>query len=99
MRELNLCQTLADYVQILPISVITADNTPAHAAARSFASFLIDSRHSLHRRRSQLAPRQDVTQSPPKCFGGQLQGKIKLLIPVRFRAPQLLWCPPISEGH
>src|SRR5439155_19427248 len=26
---------LADYVQILPISVITADNTPAHAASRN----------------------------------------------------------------
>jgi hypothetical protein len=75
--------------QILPISVITADNTPAHAAARSFASFLIDRGYSLHRRRSQLTPRQYVTQSPPKCFGGQLQGKIKLLMPVCFRAPQL----------
>src|SRR3979490_472406 len=61
-----LAKLLADYVQILPISVITADNTPAHAAARSFASFLIDSRHSLHRRRSQLTPQQNVTQSPPK---------------------------------
>lgn len=37
--------------------------------------------------------------SPPKRFGGQLQGKIKLLMPVCFRAPQLLWCAAISDGQ
>jgi hypothetical protein len=37
--------------------------------------------------------------SPPKQFGGQLQGKIKLLMPVCFRAPQLLWCAAISDGQ
>ncbi len=62
----KLAPHVRDVIFAQPISVFTADNTPAHAAARSFASFSIDSRHSLHRRRSQLTPRQDVTQSPPK---------------------------------